>query len=252
MIRYLFISILVLLPFLQTDASLFPAGKKSLKVLFVGNSLTFFGNLPQIVSIIAKDGNTRLITRKSVAGGATLSEHWRGEKGLTTREMIESGNFDIVVLQEHSLGAIEEPDTLLKYVRLFSDLIKKKRARPCLFCTWAQEDAPQQQEAINNVYSKAAEENGAEIVPAGNAWALARKLRPEIRLYDTDSSHPSDLGTLLTACVFVEVLIHQLPYNIPYFFYTLDIDKESLLLMHVEKADAAFCRRVAVETVNSR
>ena len=127
------------------------AGKKSLRILFVGNSYTFFGNLPQIVSIMSEDGYTKLITRKSVAGSATLSEHWRGDKGLMTREMIKDGKFDIVVLQEYGMGAIDEPDTLLKYVKLFSDLIRKNKAKPFLFCTWARENTPQQQETINAV-----------------------------------------------------------------------------------------------------
>jgi hypothetical protein len=235
-----------------TNSLPIPPGKNTLKILFVGNSYTFWGNLPQIVSIISEDTKTKLTTKKSVASGATLSEHWRGEKGLRTQEMIRDGNFDIIVLQEKSMGAVDEPDTLLKYMKLFCGLIKKSKAQPYLFLTWAPESELPNQETISNVYQKAGAENGVEVVPVGKAWALARQLKPDIEFYDTDHHHPSNLGTFLTACVFVEAVNHELPSDLPLFYYTLDSNKESLLLLHIDKSDTAFCRKVAVQTINSQ
>jgi hypothetical protein len=55
------------------------AQQKELKVLFAGNSYTYGYNLPHIVSIMSEGTDTRLVTRKSVIGGAHLWEHWNGE-----------------------------------------------------------------------------------------------------------------------------------------------------------------------------
>ena len=239
------------LPYQTTLPSALP-GKNTTKILFVGNSYTFFNNLPQIVTIMTENENSKLVTRKSVAGGASLSDHWRGEKGLKTQELIRDGNFDIVILQEASMGPVSEPDTMLKYTRLFCDLIKKKKAKACLFATWPRKDSPLNQKTIDSVYTIAASENGAEVAPVGKAWSNAIRQRPGMELYDTDKSHPSELGTLLAACVIVVKILHQLPYKLPLFYYTSDMDKESLLLMHIDEQDAAFCRKVAVETVNSQ
>jgi hypothetical protein len=228
----------------------FAGAKKELKVLFVGNSYTFFGNLPQIVSIISEGAPVRLVTRKSTAGGASLSDHWRGEKGLHTRELIRDGRFDIVVLQDISLGPVNEPDTLKKYARLFCDLIRKSRAKPYLFVTWAHKDTPQHHETIDKVYGEAALENNAEPVPVGDTWVVALKQKPDWGLFDPDMSHPSDLGTFLTACVFVESIVHQLPNPLPLYFYTQDADNESLLLMHIDQEDAMICRKIVVDVVN--
>jgi hypothetical protein len=93
--------------------------RDTLKLLFVGNSYTYVENLPQIVSILSDGSNTKLITRKSTMGGAKLSEHWKGERGLKSKEIIRDGNFDIIVLQEHSLGTINEKDSVVKYEKLF-------------------------------------------------------------------------------------------------------------------------------------
>ena len=73
--------------------------KDTLRVLFVGNSYTYFENLPQVVSVLSEQTGTVLITEKSTIGGAKLREHWRGARGLNTKEKIRNGDYDIVVLQ---------------------------------------------------------------------------------------------------------------------------------------------------------
>ena len=102
----------------------------TLKVLFVGNSYTYFSNLPQMVSLISDSTDTKLITEKSTAGGARLSQHWKGERGLTTMEKIKEGRYDIVVLQEQSMGTIEQPDSFLLYAKKLSEFIQDQGAKP--------------------------------------------------------------------------------------------------------------------------
>lgn len=225
------------------------AQKDSLKILFVGNSYTFFENLPQIVSCISDQTKTKLITRKSTIGGAKLSEHWNGRRDLRTKEMIKSGNYDIVILQEHSMGTIDEPDSIRKYGKLFCDYIREHKAIPYFYLTWAREKVPQYQAIINQVYTDVAAMNKAGIVPAGKAWALARQLRPDIRLYDPDGSHPTALGTFLTACVFVASIVNEIPEKLPVEYATIDINGESVTLMRIEPLDVTFCQKIAKEVV---
>ncbi len=80
--------------------------KDTLRVLFVGNSYTSISNMPHLVSLISDSTKVKLITNKSTAGGATLSDHWNGEKELKTKDVICSGLFDILVIQGHSLETI--------------------------------------------------------------------------------------------------------------------------------------------------
>jgi len=219
----------------------------TLKILFVGNSYTYFGNLPQIISIISDSSKTKLVTNKSTAGGAKLSEHWRGEKGLKTKAMIINGRFDIVVLQEYSWGTIKEPDSVLKYSKLLCDLIKENGAKPYLFLTWAREKVPQYQETINKIYLQVAAENDAVLVPVGKAWELARQQRPKIELYDPDGSHPSGLGSFLAACVFVGAILHEIPSVLQRIYYATDAGGESVLLMNIHPLDVIFCQKIAEE-----
>ena len=219
--------------------------RDTLHVLFVGNSYTYFSNLPHIVSIISDSTQTKIMTRKSTAGGARLSQHWKGDRGLQTKKLIEEGQFDIVVLQEQSMGTIEQADSFAIYAGLFCDFIKANLAKPYFYLTWAREKVPQYQEIITTIYTDVAKKNDAGIVPAGEAWALAQKLRPGIDLFTSDGSHPSSLGTLLTACIFVKTLSGELPTTLRRVFSITDKYGEMVRLMSHDPLDITFCLKVA-------
>lgn len=226
--------------------------KDTIRVLFVGNSYTYFENMPQMASEISEMTGTKLITEKITLGGAKLSEHWQGERGLKTREKIHSGDFDIVVLQEWSLGTVSEKDSAMKYLALFSDYVRKEGAEPFYYLTWAREKVPQLQETISSVYRDAAEQNDATVVPVGEAWAIARRLRPDFRLFNLDGTHPSGFGAYLTACVFVAAITGELPAVLPTYIGIQDRKGESVILMMIDQLDADFCRAVALEAVGNK
>jgi hypothetical protein len=249
MIRKVYYSIVLVVISLMSANALAQTGKDTLNVLFVGNSYTYFENLPQVVSILSRQTGTVLLTRKETLGGAKLSEHWRGARGLNTRKIIENGKFDIVVLQEWSLGTVSEEDSAVYYLGLFSDLVRKQGAKPYYYMTWAREKSPQQQETISRVYREAAAANKATVVPVGEAWAEAQRERPDFRLYYPDGSHPAELGTYLAACVFVATITGELPESIPGVISVTDSRGENLILMMVDKPDVEFCRKVALGTV---
>ena len=237
--------IVIFLVFLSVDFnSLAQETSDTLKVLFVGNSYVYVSNIPQLVSLISDSTHTKLLTAKSVVAGAKLSQHWRSERGLRTKELIKIGNFDYVVLQEQSMGTIEQPDSFLIYSKKFSDYIRQNGAQPYFYLTWAREKVPQYQETITNVYNKAAKDNNAGIVPVGESWVLAQKLRPGIELYLDDGSHQSEFGAFLSACVFVKVLTNELPEKLPNVYEILDSKGESVWLTYIEKLDITFCLKV--------
>jgi len=238
-------SILLVLLFLLPAAAF--AQQKEMKVLFVGNSYTYGYNLPHIVSIMSAECSTKLITRKSVIGGASLQEHWWGSRELETKKIIAEGDFDLVVLQDFSMSGINTPDSTLKYVKLFSEYNSQYGAKTCLFNTWAREKVPQFQEEIDDMYIKASHQNDALRVPVGSAWALAMELRPAVDLFTSDGSHPNELGTLLTASMFVKVLTGELPERLPTLYRIEDANGETVRLMNHNPEDAEFCRRITLE-----
>lgn len=242
--------LLIIIVFLGLhNESLAQVEKDSLRVLFVGNSYTYVSNMPHLVSLISESTNVKLITTKSTAGGASLSDHWNGEKGLKSREAISKGNYDIVVIQGHSMETIERKDDFLKYSQKLSDLAKASGAKPYFYVTWARQKVPQYQEVITETYQQAAKQNDCGLIPVGEAWKLARTLRPDIQLFILDGSHQSDLGAFLTALVFVGNFTKEIPENLRSRYSVLDARGEEVVLFREDALDIVFCQKVAAEFI---
>ena len=241
----------ILIIILLLGFSLHSFAQQSKEVLFIGNSYTYFWNLPHTVEGMTEDRAMHLNTHLSTAGGANLGQHWRGEKELQTIEMLNGSKFDAVVIQDHSLRAIEHPDSLLYYGKLFGDLIKSKGARPYVYMTWSRKWNPYMQEQITAKYTELAEMINAQIVPVGPAWKRLIELRPDLELYDEDGSHPSALGTYLAACVFYGVLTNESPIGLPKRIIWRDAVGEKLYLNIQSEETATICQLVADEVIRA-
>ena len=219
------------------------------RVLFVGNSYTFFGNLPQQVALLAKSQEIDLETRQSTGGGLNLGHHWRGSDEVRTRKLIARGKFDAVVLQDQSMRAIEVPDSLQYFGALFAKEIRANGATPYLYLTWSRKWDPPAQKTITDQFTKLAEDVGAVVVPVGPAWHKALAMHPDLPLYADDGSHPSPLGTYLTACVFYGVFTGKSPVGLPNYLKTTDKDGEKLYLTIQSNENAKLCQEAAQATI---
>ena len=214
------------------------------KVLFVGNSYTYFWNLPQVIEAMASTQDVAITTRQSTAGGSNLGQHWRGQKQLKTDSLINSTDWDFVVLQDHSLRAVEAADSLAYFTSLWAKKIRRVGATPMLYMTWPRAYDPLMGQIISQVYEETGEKEDITVVPVGKAWSLALHLKPDLPLHDKDESHPAPLGTYLTALIFYKSLTGKSVDNIPPRLITKDKDGEKLYLMIVHPDEAQFCRRV--------
>lgn len=238
------ISTILALYFFITQIA-FAQSNSSKQILFVGNSYTYFWNLPQQLNAMAAARDIPLMAYQSTAGGSNLGQHWRGEKNLRSREIIQEKIFDVIIIQDHSMRSIEAPDSLMYFGKKMTDLIKSRNAAPYLYMTWSRIWDPYMQAPIQEAYEALGEATGAEVVPVGLAWQKARQLRPDLPLYDPDGSHPSPLGTYLTACVFFSTLTGESPVGLPNRLIAIDKEGEKLYLNIQSEEDALFCQKVA-------
>jgi len=179
-----------------------------LKVLFIGNSYTYFHRLPDVVTAFSKAPESpRAVEVRMIAkGGASLLEHW--EEG-TARRAIRSGEWQVVILQEQSLLPLTRPEQLAIYAKRFAAEVKEAGGKTVLYLTWARKDLPAQQARLDDAYANAAKASGAGLALVGPAWAEVRKRLPDLSLHDVDGSHPAPLGTYLAACVIYLTVIAE-------------------------------------------
>lgn len=217
----------------------------TLRVLFVGNSYTYYNNLIQMVSLLSDATPTKLVCTKSTVGGTNLREHWDEQKGLKSRSLIRENRYDAVVLQDHSMRAIEQPDSLLDYGRRFCGLIRATGARTLIYSTWSRKATPDTQDSINHVYARLTADCNGLAVMVGSCWREYLRQDPGAELYAKDGSHPSHLGTFIAAMAFTRALCGRMPGEIPTVFNYFDRDGETFRIMQVTPEEIRLTKAVA-------
>lgn len=188
----------------------FAAEPRSL--LFIGNSLTIYNKLPEMVArLAAAGGEGELVIDRQLAGGASLEKHWKDGKALAK---LESRAWTWVVIQGQSTETQQQPASFATHAKLFIDAIVARGAKPVLYLTWARRGELDAQERIDAAYRKAAAEAGALVVPAGPAFKAYRAEHGDASLF-VDNRHPTPAGSYLAACCFYGTLFGRSPVGLP-------------------------------------
>lgn len=216
------------------------------KVLFVGNSFTYFFNLPQVVSSMASSQGIMIDTRQSTVGGSNLEQHWKEERDTKTRQMIEQHDWDYVVFNNHSLSAIETPESFLEYGKKFATLVRERGATPVFMMTWAYQSNPLMQPELTRMHRELCDSAPADCVPCGPLFGEVRKWRPDLPMFH-DDKHPSSNGTYLLGLAFFKYLTGKSTTEIPPRLTTLDRNGEKLYLIFMHQEDADFMQQLVDE-----
>ena len=182
-----------------------------MRILFLGNSFTYFHDLPAMLSRL-----TGWETAAVVRGGAYLRQ-FLDEKDELSAQMnaaLARGPWDKVVLQEQSFHAIGDWEDYLSSAGALCARIREGGAAPVLYATWPYRAGSeklrrtgltydQMARGLRDAFARAAVRCGAQAVPVGSAFERAAT---HVSLYAEDAYHPSPQGTYLAACVFAWTL----------------------------------------------
>ncbi len=193
---------------------------KIVRVLFVGNSLTFTNDLPaMLVNIASSDpaNHTQLEVNAETYPDATLNHMLTKTAALT---WAQAHHVDYVVLQEHS-GWYETQsgfDDALKSIADWRDALAPLNEAPILFQVWADGaggDVYANRDSTDAAKSPAGEAGaaatstqslghklGLPVVAIGQAFARATQTPGAPDVFRLDHHHPSVAGTYLAALVF--------------------------------------------------
>lgn len=198
---------LVLLAACATGRSNHP----SLRVLFIGNSLTYVANLPAVFDTLASQSARPTHREMLVSGGATLSE--RLADGSAERAL-KSGAYDIVVLQERGgdfLGGFK-PDSGKRAddaLRELAALALRFHVRPMLLGTYQID--PRFSRAIVDAETSAASRHSVTYIPVSDGLQRAINEFPAGHWFDEDGMHPGPDLALLEAVRLYQSLFDAAP-----------------------------------------
>ena len=199
--------------------------RDTLKMLFVGNSYTYYHTYPVIFKEIAWREGHYADCNIFVSGGYTMKRHMANEHCM---EKVDKGGYDYVMLQDQSIlptlnGTADDAGSAKDMAKMIARVRKSSpNAKVSLEITWGRKfghnnfgkyekyveiypqfyaDYDAMQNRLIEVMSAEAEQNNAMVTPVGYAWQIVMHERPEINLYHTDNHHQSYAGSYLSAAV---------------------------------------------------
>lgn len=168
------------------------AGSKKLRILFVGNSHTYYNDMPEMVRQRFTDEDGFDCEVVMIAhGGWFLAQH---AEEPDVRFNIRYGHYDYVILQDHAHPFGPE-EKFYDAVRTLTGWIKEAGSTPVIYTTWARKNEPEKQAQMSAAHRKIAEETGSLLAPVGEEWWHYRKDHPEIEMYREDGSHATEAGS---------------------------------------------------------
>lgn len=186
------------------------------RVLFVGNSFTYYNNMPKIFEALANQAGCEVQVHSVVKGGWYLNRYADpdDEFGLLLRTEYPKEAWDYIVWQDQSANPALDPEDFYAAAHELCHLFPCRKQH-VFYQTWAYEEGSEKlasvhmdyetfHQALAAAYREAAKRENALCVPVGDAFALCHAQYPLINLYKPeDRFHPSLAGSYLAACVFV-------------------------------------------------
>ncbi len=187
---------------------------KTYSVLFVGNSYTFYNDMPTVYfENMAKACGYNIKVTSITKGAYTLEKF--ADPADNYGKMVDTalsvpGTYDYVILQEQSMRpSIDTVDKFYEGVRQLDKKIREAGAQPVLYATWGRQTGNEKLTQYNMTnesmtwklaaaYAAIGEELDIPVIHVGLAFRDVYA-NTDINLYSADGSHPSATGSYLVA-----------------------------------------------------
>jgi hypothetical protein len=193
-------------PSVRGDLELAGTADDGVRVLFVGNSFTYYNEMAALVEkLAAADEAAPRIVALTYAAPNWGLEAAAKDSGLD--RLLQEVDWDVVVLQERSglpsLAADVRTEEMDRFAYDLEARIDAAGAETVLFMTWGYEDGDRNlsgdnfadmQARVARGYWELAQSLGARVAPVGLAWAEALRRNPAVPLWRDDGRHPSKQG----------------------------------------------------------
>ena len=221
-IRILSKTIVILIIFLSN--SLLANSSDTLKVLFIGNCLSAFNNLPEMFQNMSEAGGKTVFSKNETVPNTLLEDHLNRP---ATIESLHEKQWNYVVLQltPSYPGLLDSYQT----VETFNTLIKENYqcTKTILFMPWTMKNTGYNYPLIFTRTLDYAKKINASIAPIGKIWHDALELHPAPELY-LDLGHPNPTGTYATTCGFYSLIFKENPEDVD-FYASVNVDEAKTL-----------------------
>ena len=172
-------------------------------ILFVGNSLTYSNNLPNLVKAEAADNGIVIGTHMLAYSNYAIVDHWADGD---VQELIASGDYDFVVIQQGPSSQQNGYDMLVNAGADYANLCQAHNVKLAYFMVWPSIQYYHTFSGVITNYTAGANANNAILCPVGRVWKDYIDQTNNYSYYGPDGFHPSLEGSRVAAEVIFEYL----------------------------------------------
>lgn len=220
-----------------------------MNILFIGNSFTFFNNMPNMVKQMGLSSGYDVNVESITNGGYALIQYVTSGSTATQQviDKLNEKDWDYVVIQEHS----SKPDTnkteFLYSVNQLNQLITESGAKTILYSTWSYRDGSDKlastgytytefYNSLTNAYIEAANTYDTLRAPVGTVfYNLTMEQTSTNLLNNNDDFHPNVAGSYVAAYTFYTMIFGE-DSNNDYLPSGLSANTASILRTYVLEA----------------
>ena len=182
------------------------------RILFVGNSLTYTNDLPGTVEAVAAAAGLSVGTAMVAQPNFSLEDHWARGIG----EVIREATPDLVVVQQGPSSTPANQAYLQEWTEVVATAVRDAGAEIALLMVWPPVSQSERFDLVRDSYLNAAQSAGGWFIPAGEAFRpLLARADPAWSPVGGDGFHPSGVGTITAAFVIVGTLLDQRVTGLP-------------------------------------
>jgi len=195
-----------------------------MNVLFIGNSYTFYNDMPLMVEALARS-NGKDVSVRSITKGSRKLESYADPSDPTTQaldDLLARQSFDACFIQEQSHTPVTNYDGFLRGLECVTGKLKGRAEHLILYATWGRNagnkmltdygwTTEHMAGLLSEAYQKAASHFGADVSPVGSNFLHVTQNHPEIPMYAEDCTHPSYQGSCLAALTHYRTLFGEFP-----------------------------------------
>ena len=213
-------------------ASASPDLTAEVRILFIGNSLTYVNDLPAVVKALTTGAGLPATQVATIAyPDYALEDHWN--QGDAPAAVAKDG-WTHVIMQQGPSALPESRVNLLQWSQTFAEQITAHGAMPGMYMVWPSTERNFDFDRVSESYRLAAEQIGGQLYPAGDAWRAVWRRNSSLALYGSDGFHPSSLGTYTAALTILAGGCDRSPVGLP----TLGIPAATATLLQESAAEA--------------
>lgn len=213
------------------------------KVLFIGNSYTYYNDLYLMYEGVLANQNIEIDSTVLAKGSAFLSDYaTSGKYNEELMTILDNNQFDLIYLQEQSSKAAKNYSGFLNSAKDLASIISRTQghAKICLYGTWARDERNSfytenpsytyrsMTYAVADNYHMVSNVLNCDLAYCGLGFYEIYTNHKDIELYQPDYTHPSPRGSYLVSLCLAKTSFNINPNDVTYlpsYVTTIGTDK---------------------------